>query len=352
MKTTKILALLLSLVMCLMAAGCAEMDFSGETGGDSSIEIIDGSETEDDDDAEVDIEEDIEEDEDEGDTAESTSTPLLYKVTDDKGNVVWVFGSIHVGRDDFYPLPDYVLDAFDNSDALAVEADIVAFEKDLSAQMDALGLMVYTDGTTVSDHIPQDLYDDAAEILEANGLYNFAMDYYIVSFWSNLVDNCAYMQLEVDIEGGIDRFLINRANDSKKEIREIESAAIQYGMMAGYSEELQVLLLEGSVESYGDLDAMKEELDEMMDLWAKGDEEAFGAYLNEEEEVDDEDAALYEEYTKAMLTDRNELMANYAEDALKSGEEVFICVGAAHVVGEGAMAKELASRGYTVEIVR
>jgi uncharacterized protein YbaP (TraB family) len=44
-------------------------------------------------------------------------------------------------------------------------------------------------------------------------------------------------------------------------------------------------------------------------------------------------------------------MADYAEEALKSGKEIFICVGAAHVVGEGAVADLLAQRGYTVELV-
>ena len=45
-------------------------------------------------------------------------------------------------------------------------------------------------------------------------------------------------------------------------------------------------------------------------------------------------------------------MTDFAEDALASGDEVFICVGAAHVVGEGAMADLLAKRGYTVTLVK
>lgn len=62
------------------------------------------------------------------------NAPLLYKVTDGDGNVIWLFGSIHVGRDDYYPLPEYVLDAYEGSDALAVELDAVAFENDMTAQ--------------------------------------------------------------------------------------------------------------------------------------------------------------------------------------------------------------------------
>lgn len=327
MRLVKLSALILAIALCLFIAGCAG---SAQTPADNSDNVV--SETD-------------------SDTA--SSTPLLYKVTDEDGNIAWLFGSIHVGREDFYPLPDYVLDAFNGSDALAVEADIIAFERDMSAQMDALSLLVYTDGTTISDHIPEDIYISASDIMDENELYNIAMDYYMPSLWWNFIDNCAYMQLEVDVEGGIDRFLLDLAKENEKEVLEVESALFQYGMLADFSEELQIYLLEASVEAYGDLETMDADLNEMMDLWAAGNEQEFAAYLNAEEEFEsEEEELLYAEYIKAMLTDRNENMADYAEDALKSGKEVFICVGAAHVVGEGAMAQKLAERGYTVEIVK
>ncbi len=365
MKFTKLTALILAVVFCLFATGCEitmgefleavtdQMDvvmdenYMGEF-DDSGIVIVNPDDEEDvTDEPQNDTAEDAEE------TEKGTSTPLLYKVTDKNGNVTWLFGSIHIGREDFYPLPDYVLDAFDGSDALAVEADIVAFEKDMGAQMDALSLMMYSDGTDITDHISEELYDKAAEILEDNGMYIFGLDYYIVSLWWNFVDNCALIQLDVDVEGGIDRFLIDRAYKADKKVMEIESAEFQYGMMAGFSEELQIWLLEDSIEAYGDLEAYEESLDTMMDLWVSGDEEEFAAYLNSEVEFDNkEEERLYAEYNKAMLEDRNLVMTRFAEEALASGKEIFICVGAAHVVGEGAMAELLAERGYTVEIVR
>ena len=51
------------------------------------------------------------------------STPLLYKATSENGGEVWLFGSIHVGNDDMYPLPDYVNNAYNEADSLAVEVD-------------------------------------------------------------------------------------------------------------------------------------------------------------------------------------------------------------------------------------
>jgi len=100
------------------------------------------------------------------------------------------------------------------------------------------------------------------------------------------------------------------------------------------------------------LELAKEDLNQLMDLWASGDEQAFAAYLaSEDDDLTAEELPLYEEHNDAMIVRRNQSMTDYAENALKSGKEVFICVGAAHVVGNGAMAQLLAQRGYTVELI-
>lgn len=280
------------------------------------------------------------------------ATPLLYRVTDGDGNVLWLFGSIHVGREDYYPLPSYVTDAFDGADALAVELDIIAFEKDLGQQMQALSVLVYRDGTTIKDHIPEELYIKAVDALTELGGYITALDMYYPAFWFSMVDSLMIEKLGARIDLGIDRHLLERAKNAGKEIRDIESAQAQYAMMAGFSDELQALLLKEALRILEEPELAKQDLETLMDLWASGDEAAFAAYLaGQEEEVTPEEEKLYEEYNKAMITDRNLLMTDYAEAALLSGEEVFICVGAAHVVGEGAMAQLLAQRGYTVELV-
>ena len=275
--------------------------------------------------------------------------PLLYRVTDAEGHTAWLFGSIHVGRENYYPLPSYVQNAFDGADALAVELDINAFEQDLAQQMQAVSVLVYRDGTTIADHISEELYTKSVETLKALNTYAAALDLYCPAFWSSAIDSLLVEQMGARIDLGIDRHLLTQAAEAGKPIRDIESAKAQYEMMAGFSDELQALMLESSLASYENPEEGKKELDELMNLWASGDEAAFAAYLAAEN--DDIPAALAAEYNKAMLTDRNILMADYVEAALQSGDEVFVCVGAAHVVGEGAMVQLLTQRGYTVELV-
>ena len=314
------IAFLIGMALCFTLAGC-------QSSGDSTAQTTDGA-----------------------NGGAEASGPLLYRVTDDEGNVAWLFGSIHIGREDFYPLPDAVIDAFEGSDALAVEADIITFEEDLSAQMQAMQLFLYTDGSTIQDHVSEELYEAAVTILTENGVYLSMLDYYTASFWSSLIDSCLYELLELDIEGGIDRYLMELAAQSGKDILEVESVMFQYRMLAGFSAELQESLLEGSVAQYQNPEESRKELNQLMDLWVGGDEAAFAEYLTAPVEyADAKEAALYEEYNDAMIVERNEAMAEYVIDALASGKEVFVCVGAAHVVGEGAMAELLAEAGYTVE---
>lgn len=280
-------------------------------------------------------------------------TPLLYKVTDDKKNTIWLFGSIHVGKEYFYPLPDYVWDAYNNADALAVEFDMTEFESDMDAQMEAIQKLIYLDGTKIDDHLPEETYTKAVEILTELDVYNSLLDYYIPYMWATIIDNELVSKCGLDSELGIDMHFLNNAYENDKEIISVESAEFQYNMMANFSEELQVILLEESLECYSDLDRYKDDMATLLTLWENGNEKDFSEYLYAEGEFESKhEEALYKEYNDEMVVKRNLSMTDFAEDTLKSGKEVFICVGAAHIVGEGGMSGQLKDRGYTVEIVK
>lgn len=354
MKIKRLLAWILVLSMCLGLAACSD----GKDKESTSQEKTDKQTSES---TELTVQGSTDVSEGESDTEEATDdsdviqtevlSPLLYRVTDSDGDVIWLFGSIHVGREDFFPLPDYVTDAYENADSLAVEADIVAFGNDTSLQMQALRSLVYLDGTTITDHIPEELYESAVEMLDDLGFYNAALDMYCPFFWATMIDSLMMEEMGARSDLGIDMFLLETAYEEGKEIIEIESVEFQYEMIGGFDDEVQNMFLEMTVEGYESYDSMAE-LETMMDLWASGNEKAFAEYLvTDYSEMTEEEKEIYKRYEKAMITDRNISMADFAEDALESGDEVFICVGAAHVVGDGAMADLLEERGYTVECI-
>lgn len=334
MRMNKFLSLVLALILCFTFVSCRDnATFESKCSNYDSIQLKPS-------------------DDNQITNEENTSSPLLYRVTDNEGHIIWLFGSIHVGQEDFYPLPDYVLTAFKNSDCLAVEADIIAFEKNLNKQIDALKCMIYTDGSSIKEHISEELYTKAVNILKDKNSYLSAIDMYYPVLWSSMIDSLLFKDIDADTDLGIDRYLIKEAYDSDKEIVEIESAEFQYNILSNFSPELQIFLLEQSIKSFENKDITREDLTNMMNLWKSGDEKKFTKYLAEDSQnLTDDELKLYNEYNESLIKNRNLTMTEYAQNALLSGKEVFICVGAAHVIGEGAMAQLLTQRGYNVELI-
>lgn len=104
----------------------------------------------------LDTEEVVEKKEEKKDLA----TPLLYEVTKEGvDNKIYLFGSIHAADDKAYSMQDKIIEAFNNSEYLAVEVDIVAFQKDIKAQMDMLKLFLCESGKTLKDYLSEESYN-------------------------------------------------------------------------------------------------------------------------------------------------------------------------------------------------
>ena len=288
---------------------------------------------------------------------EEKPTPVFYHVTGDAGQEMWLLGTIHVGDVRTKYLPDEIYAAFDASDALALEFESGAFmeqaETDTNLMQQIAAAYLYTDGTTVKDHISPELYEDAVKLLKATGNYQTASDAYKPYFLSQTLD-LFFLDYGYSLSSdyGVDSLLEERANEQKKEILSVESGLSQLQMLAGFSDALQELLLEQAVY-YGHVTSNMAS-DELFEMWCRGDEAELAAYLNDdgEEEMTEEEKLLMEEYNKAVSTDRDIQMAEVAKGYLESGETVFYAVGLAHLLAEDGLVDALRAAGYTVELVK
>ena len=296
---------------------------------------------------------------------ETKATPLFYHVTGENGQEMWLLGTIHVGDERTGFLPQEIYDAFAASDALALEIDSEAFEelseKDEKIQAEVSAAYYYSDGTTAKDHMDEDIYETAVRYMKASGSYNMNVPYLKVSMWSNSIENFYLRQgYDLTTEQGVEERLTKLAKDQDKEIREVESSLFQIKMLTGWSEDLQKVLLEDSLE----LDAREYAADvlELYELWCAGDEAALREELSDEvdtSEFTEEELAEYEaekhlleEYNKAMSYDRNDGMLQVAIEYLESGDVVFYAVGLAHLLNNvNGLVDALRAAGYTVELV-
>jgi hypothetical protein len=286
---------------------------------------------------------------------ESADTPLMWRATAQDGQIMYIFGSIHAGSEDLYPLPAYVMDAFYRSGYLAVEADIVALESDFAAIMEMMNSLMYEEGTTIVDDIGEDLYERALtavselEEFSALGFTAETLTGFKPYFWTDMLTAVAVERAGMDLDLGLDKFFIREAMEREMGILEIESVASQMDMLLGLSPALQSLLLEEALN----MDKAVEGLEELYRLWRIGDEAALKDLIYEvDEEYSEEQVILMEEYMDALLTQRDLHMADVAESYMAEGKTVFYVVGLAHLLGEDSVIGLLGQRGYTIELVR
>lgn len=287
--------------------------------------------------------------------AESQLTPLFYQVTGSNGETLWLLGTLHVGDAHTDMLPEEISNAFRNSDALAVEYDINAFmtqaATDPALQSTLASLYYYQDGTTAADHLSAESYEQALILLTASGSYTSSTPYMRPAFLANLIEEFYLEQgYQLSAENSIELQLQDLAALSQKKIISIESGLSQLKRMASFSDGLQQLLLDTTLKN--GLVGYNCTINTIYELWCQGNaEQLYPLLFPDDETASDEVRSYWQEYTKALITDRNVAMLQSAVDCLKSGETVFYAVGIAHLLGENGLVAQLEAAGYTVQQV-
>ena len=263
---------------------------------------------------------------------------FLWKARSKTGTV-YLLGSVHVLSKDFYPLPARIENAFKESDALVVEANIN--DVDVGETMSMLQGSFYPGDDTLEKHISKETYDRARNRLNELGA---PMELFIKNkpwFLAITMTALELGRLGFDPAYGIDKHFLDEAA-GKKKILELESAQYQIGLLNNLSDDDQELFL---VYTMNEIDILKKEMKALTDAWKSGDARTMDSILSGQLEEEPGLSRIYEK----LIYERNRKMTSKIEDYLKKGDKYFVVVGAAHLVGERGILERLKARGYSVE---
>ena len=171
-------------------------------------------------------------------------TPLLYKVTGENGQQMWLFGTIHVGDDRTGYLPQELVDALLSADALALECDTEGFEakleKDSRLAQRVSAAYYYTDGTPAEEYfLDAELYAKSVQLLKAAGSYSYMSKMMKPELWSSTIENFFLRQgHRLTSQKGLEARLTKIAQENDIPLREVESVIFQIEMMDSWSQEL------------------------------------------------------------------------------------------------------------------
>jgi hypothetical protein len=287
-------------------------------------------------------------------TCADPGSSLLWQVTgndiDQRGLTLHLFGSIHLGKPEFYPLHPRIESTFRAADKLVFEIDpLAAAEPENALRMQLRGML--PSGQTLVDVVSPQALDNLRGVLARFGipLENFMTmkPWLLTLFLANVQASTLGYSAEHGLEG---YFMAQRAPGTA--IGELETLEQQVDMLDSLDPEM---LLGYSLQ---DFDDSAVEIEALIGAWRCADlaalsERLFSDLKAFEQESDPAQRAALEALYRRIYTDRNVVMANGIH-ALAQGDNgaVFVVVGSAHLLGVGSVVELLQERGYTVTPVR
>jgi len=275
-----------------------------------------------------------------GRTKQTSQKSFLWKVQAKTGSV-YLLGSIHVARSDLYPLNKAIEDAFSASNILVVEANINNMNA-LEAQMLFLEKGVYPEGETLKQHVSPGTFQLTKEKLESFGMDINQMSMFKPCFLAMNLMSFEILKLGFSPAYGIDKYFLNKAEEGSKKILSLESLEYQVDLLVNLSDSEQESLL---VSTLLEMDMFESELEKLIQMWKVGDVRGLELMLERSISSDPRARSFYEK----VIFERNRKMVSKIDEFLKTGQNCFVVVGAAHLVGNQGIIQLLKEKGYSLQ---
>ncbi len=253
-------------------------------------------------------------------------------------SVVYILGSIHIFKNELYPLDSRIEEAFNNSATLVVEADIN--QASFLTHASVLEKAIYQEGDSLERHLSAQAYEKINQYYAPLGGDLSLFGQFKPWFVAMQVTVMSYLQLGYDPTSGIDLYFLNKASSGKK-IEELESIEFQVQMLDAMPDKDQEYFLLSSLK---DSDSQEQEMNTYIQAWLTGDIASLENALFEKLREQPESAGMYE----ALLFERNRGMVSKIEGYLQNPGSYFVVVGAGHLAGDKGILQLLQQKGYSV----
>lgn len=262
----------------------------------------------------------------------------VWKVTSSKGGRIYLCGTIHLLRQEDYPLPGAYDLAYSDSERLILELPPGSGEGGaMIRKMQKLGLL--PQGQTLEEKIGPELSQAVTQWGKEHGQSPEVLAQYHPWFVALLIAAVEYGALGAQPDKGVDNYFESKAQRDQKPGEGLETVDFQLGLFAGLTDEQQKDLLK---QTLSEVKKIHEEFTQMIEAWRSGDLDALGEMLFQE-------ADNYPHLMEVFLHQRNRNWIPKLEAALDAGESVMVLVGAGHLAGEQGLLALLKARGHKVE---
>jgi len=262
---------------------------------------------------------------------------FFYEVSTDSSKV-YIFGSIHFGKAEWYPFESYIEDAFNNSDLLATEVDLNKVN-----QLSFLSSIFANDTIDLKYKLKPKNYKKALKNLKKLGLDESTIKRLRPWFVAFSLQRQELLQGEINAKDGVDLYFTKKANDKNKPIIGLEEVDFQFSLLEKFD-----CCADEIIEKVDEQEYTDEKITKITQAWLNGDDKTLDDLLNEIDGASEQ----YKNILHEILYKRNESFANSIESLLKDKKLCFVVVGAAHLIGKNSVIEYLKSNNRNYKITR
>lgn len=261
----------------------------------------------------------------------------LWKVQG-ASNTVYLFGSIHFLKKSFYPLPQPIEDAYKQAPISVFEVDFDEM-KSPEAQRKMLQQGRYPEGDSIKKHLSKDTYEKLHSYVADRMGDGAAFDSLKPWMVAVALLGIELQKLGFDPEQGVDQYFVNKARQDKKQIMALETVDAQLSLFAGLAKDEEEAMLK---EAITEITKFQKILADVIEAWRTGDTKALDKFIVES-------MREHPKIHKKLLIDRNQQWAAKLEKLLAGEKDVFVVVGAAHLVGKDSVSDLLSKKRFKVQ---
>ena len=252
-------------------------------------------------------------------------------------NTVFLLGSLHLMKSDAYPLATEINAAYSLCSRVIFETDMGAMQ-DPAVLTRMLDMGQYPEGQSLLQNIPGDMRLALQKRMTDLGLPMEQFIRFKPWFLAVTLTTLELQRLGFSPLNGIDIHYYSRAQADDKEIGFFEPIEYQLDLLGKMSADDQNDFLGQTLK---DLEIAAEMAGDMMRYWQKGQVDKLYSLLFKS-------FRDYPKIKERLLLERNKDWVKQIETMLEAPENVFIVVGAGHLLGPRSVVALLKQKGFEV----
>jgi len=252
-------------------------------------------------------------------------------------NTIFLLGSMHISPAEIYPLPEVIERAYDKCPKVIFEADMDAVN-DPSFQTKIMNMGVYPEGDNLKDNVSTQTFNLLKKRADATGIPMQQLNRLKPWLCALSLSSIEFLKLGFDPAYGIDMYFFNKAKQDGKQMQGFETAQFQLSLLTQMTHKQEEMMLR---QTLIDLEVIEKDAASLVKYWKIGDTKGLDSLISKSFK------GLPELYDRWFLS-RNKHWLAEIKKLMGKSENIFIVVGAGHLVGRNGLVELLREENYKI----